>query len=244
MAHRVRSRTAESAENKKTKVTPRRLTEKIAIMRRREHEQSEAFQKAMKSIFEMQQAQQARANTSIHSGGGSMPSLVAIDSNPVPPSIDMQSVFNDLNEVTMRSSLSSTTSRERPHSGGPTGRRSQFDKRTQSISSHIMYPSLCPLVFSPLSPSLVLLSSLCVSFFRLFLLCPPLSLPLPMPPLLTTYLFSQSLLFLFLTWHASSLLSIVYECHIARKVYRLEVLLSTKIFSENFVVWDIFIAGL
>ena len=52
MAHRVRSRTAESAENKKTKVTPRRLTEKIAIMRRREHEQSEAFQKAMKSIFE------------------------------------------------------------------------------------------------------------------------------------------------------------------------------------------------
>ena len=52
MAHRARSRTAESAENKKTKVTPRRLTEKIAIMRRREHEQSEAFQKAMKSIFE------------------------------------------------------------------------------------------------------------------------------------------------------------------------------------------------
>jgi hypothetical protein len=138
MAHRARSRTAESAENKKTKVTPRRLTEKIAIMRRREHEQSEAFQKAMKSIFEMQQAQQARANTSIHSGGGSMPSLVAIDSNPVPPSIDMQSVFNDLNEVTMRSS---TTARERPHSGGPTGRRSQLDKRTQSCDTD-PYPTL------------------------------------------------------------------------------------------------------
>ena len=53
MAHRVRSRTADSAENKKTKGTPRRLTEKIAIMRRREHEQSAAFQKAMKSIFEV-----------------------------------------------------------------------------------------------------------------------------------------------------------------------------------------------
>ena len=53
MAHRVRSRTAESAESKKTKGTPRRLTEKIAIMRRREHEQSEAFQKAMRSIFEV-----------------------------------------------------------------------------------------------------------------------------------------------------------------------------------------------
>ena len=53
MAHRMRSRTADSAENKKTKGTPRRLTEKIAIMRRREHEQSAAFQKAMKSIFEV-----------------------------------------------------------------------------------------------------------------------------------------------------------------------------------------------
>lgn len=37
--------------------------------------------------LQMQQAQQARAN--IHSGGGSMPSLAAIDTNP-PPSIDMQ----------------------------------------------------------------------------------------------------------------------------------------------------------
>ena len=53
MAHRVRSRTADSAEAKKTKGTPRRLTEKIAIMKRREHEQSEAFEKAMKSIFEV-----------------------------------------------------------------------------------------------------------------------------------------------------------------------------------------------
>ena len=53
MAHRVRSRTADSAESKKTKGTPRRLTEKIAIMKRREHEQSAAFKKAMKSIFEV-----------------------------------------------------------------------------------------------------------------------------------------------------------------------------------------------
>ena len=53
MAHRVRSRTADSAESKKTKGTPRRLTEKIAIMKRREHEQSAAFKKAMKSILEV-----------------------------------------------------------------------------------------------------------------------------------------------------------------------------------------------
>ena len=96
----------------------------------------------------------------------------------------LQSVFNDLNEVTMRSSLSSTTSRERPHSGGPTGRRSQFDKRTQSISSHIMYPSLCPLVFSPLSPSLVLLSTPCV--------CPPFASSFFVP--LSPFLFPYSLL--------------------------------------------------
>ena len=53
MAHRGRSRTADSAEAKKSKGTPRRLTEKIAIMKRREHEQSEAFELAMKSIFEV-----------------------------------------------------------------------------------------------------------------------------------------------------------------------------------------------
>lgn len=53
MAHRSRSKTADSAESKKTKGTPRRLTEKIAIMRRKEHEQSEAFEQAMRSIFEV-----------------------------------------------------------------------------------------------------------------------------------------------------------------------------------------------
>ena len=53
MAHRSRSKTADSAESKKTKGQPRRLTEKIAIMRRKEHEQSEAFEQAMKSIFEV-----------------------------------------------------------------------------------------------------------------------------------------------------------------------------------------------
>ena len=53
MAHRSRSKTADSTESKKTKGTPRRLTEKIAIMRRKEHEQSEAFEQAMKSIFEV-----------------------------------------------------------------------------------------------------------------------------------------------------------------------------------------------
>ena len=53
MAHRSRSRTADSTDTKKSKGTPRRLTEKIAIMKRREHEQSEAFEQAMKSIFEV-----------------------------------------------------------------------------------------------------------------------------------------------------------------------------------------------
>ena len=53
MAHRGRSKTADSAESKKTKGQPRRLTEKIAIMRKKEHEQSEAFEQAMKSIFEV-----------------------------------------------------------------------------------------------------------------------------------------------------------------------------------------------
>ena len=53
MAHRSRSRTADSAENKKSKGTPRRLMEKIAIMKRREHEQSETFKRAMESIHEV-----------------------------------------------------------------------------------------------------------------------------------------------------------------------------------------------
>ena len=48
-SHRVRSH---SADTKKAR-EPRRLTEKIAIMKRKEHEQSEAFEKAMKSIMEV-----------------------------------------------------------------------------------------------------------------------------------------------------------------------------------------------
>ncbi len=53
MAHRVRSKTDSSADPKRSKATPRRLTEKIAIMKKREHEQSEAFAQAMKSILEV-----------------------------------------------------------------------------------------------------------------------------------------------------------------------------------------------
>lgn len=53
MAHRSRSKTADSADSRKAKGNPRRLTEKIAIMKQREHEQSEAFEQAMKSIFEV-----------------------------------------------------------------------------------------------------------------------------------------------------------------------------------------------
>jgi len=49
MSHRARSRTVDSADGKK----PRRLQEKIAIMKKREHEQSEAFEHAMKSIQEV-----------------------------------------------------------------------------------------------------------------------------------------------------------------------------------------------
>ena len=56
-SHRVRSH---SADTKKAR-EPRRLTEKIAIMKRKEHEQSEAFEKAMKSIMEV---------GVYHSGGG------------------------------------------------------------------------------------------------------------------------------------------------------------------------------
>ena len=49
MSHRTRSRTADSADAKK----PRRLTEKIAIMKKREHQQLEDFEDAMKSIYEV-----------------------------------------------------------------------------------------------------------------------------------------------------------------------------------------------
>ena len=55
MAHRGRSKTAESNDAKKSRGTPRRLTEKIANMKKREHEQSEAFEQAMKSIFEVRE---------------------------------------------------------------------------------------------------------------------------------------------------------------------------------------------
>ena len=48
-AYRGRSQSLESRKSKE----PRRLTEKIAIMKRKEHEQSEAFEQAMRSIFEV-----------------------------------------------------------------------------------------------------------------------------------------------------------------------------------------------
>lgn len=47
MSHRSRSRTADDSKK------PRRLTEKIAIMKKREHEQLEAFEHAMQSIHEV-----------------------------------------------------------------------------------------------------------------------------------------------------------------------------------------------
>eukprot|EP00731_Ephydatia_muelleri_P016391 Em0009g815a len=100
--HRVRSH---SADTKKAR-EPRRLTEKIAIMKRKEHEQSEAFEKAMKSIMEMQMAR-------VHGGGGSMPSLQAIDSSAEYPAstIDLQSIYRDFDEVQRTSVCSDRTAR-------------------------------------------------------------------------------------------------------------------------------------
>lgn len=49
---RVRSKTVDSAEVKK-KGLPRRLNEKIALMKEKEQAQSEAFEQAMKSILEV-----------------------------------------------------------------------------------------------------------------------------------------------------------------------------------------------
>ena len=106
---RARSKTVDSAEVKK-KGIPRRLNEKIALIKEKEQAQSEAFEQAMRSILEvgrvgfcmftcgmslieynvllisllslslsfifLSQMQQART------GGGSMPSLQAIDTSP------------------------------------------------------------------------------------------------------------------------------------------------------------------
>lgn len=111
-SHRVRSH---SADTKKAR-EPRRLTEKIAIMKRKEHEQSEAFEKAMKSIMEMQMAR-------VHGGGGSMPSLQAIDSNAEYPAstIDLQSIYRDFDEVQRTSACSDRTTRV--HSAGSASSR-------------------------------------------------------------------------------------------------------------------------
>lgn len=49
MSHRTRSRTADSTDGKKHI----KLRERIAIMKKREHEQSEAFESAMQSIHEV-----------------------------------------------------------------------------------------------------------------------------------------------------------------------------------------------
>ena len=49
---RARSKTVDSTEVKKSGL-PRRLTEKIALMKEKEQAQSEAFEQAMQSIFEV-----------------------------------------------------------------------------------------------------------------------------------------------------------------------------------------------
>lgn len=52
---RARSKTADSTEVRRVKGSglPRRLNEKIALMKEKEQVQSEAFEQAMKSIFEV-----------------------------------------------------------------------------------------------------------------------------------------------------------------------------------------------
>ena len=56
MSHRTRSKTADDGKK------PRRLTEKIAIMKKREHEQLEAFEHAMQSIHEVGQRLELKKN--------------------------------------------------------------------------------------------------------------------------------------------------------------------------------------
>jgi hypothetical protein len=121
---RARSKTVDSAEGKK-KGLPWRLNEKIALMKEKEQEQSQAFEQAMQSIFEMQQAR-------IHPGGGSMPSLQSIDANPPPPSNPFPMVMMDGGMCLTTPSV--TTARDRPHSGGPSGRTSMIE-RTQSCDT-------------------------------------------------------------------------------------------------------------
>ncbi len=54
MSHRVRSKTVDSADSKRNKgAAPRRITERIAIIKMREHEQAAEFEQAMQSIFEV-----------------------------------------------------------------------------------------------------------------------------------------------------------------------------------------------
>ena len=55
MSHRVRSKTVDSADTKRggKGAAPRRITEKIAIIKKREHQQSAEFEQAMQSIFEV-----------------------------------------------------------------------------------------------------------------------------------------------------------------------------------------------
>lgn len=126
---RARSKTVDSTEVKKSGL-PRRLTEKIALMKEKEQAQSEAFEQAMQSIFEMQQAR-------LHGGGGSMPSLQAIDSSQYPPSSFPVTVDNNGCLTTPQA-----YHKERPHSGGPTGRNMAVERTLSYDADNQMRPNV------------------------------------------------------------------------------------------------------
>ena len=62
---RARSKTVDSAEVKK-KGIPRRLNEKIALIKEKEQAQSEAFEQAMRSILEVGVASCGCVHVSVH----------------------------------------------------------------------------------------------------------------------------------------------------------------------------------
>ncbi len=50
---RARSKTADPSDVRKKNALPRRLNEKIALMKKKERVESQAFEQAMQSIFEV-----------------------------------------------------------------------------------------------------------------------------------------------------------------------------------------------
>ena len=85
----------------------------------------------------------------IHGGGGSMPSLQNIDSTPPPPTIDMQMVYKDFNEMTNRGPNSYSSHKERPRSGGAAGRRGVVGRASSSDTDPYPMMGIPPAEHSP-----------------------------------------------------------------------------------------------